>query len=73
MIGMVLVILAQFSGPVAVLTYSDSIVKDAGVTVSPAISAIIISVLQLIGSYLPTVLADRAGRKVNNTESTAND
>lgn len=63
-IGLVLVVLNQFSGLMAVLTYSDSIIKEAGVTVSPAVSAIIVSILQTFGSYVPTVLADRAGRKV---------
>lgn len=64
MIGVVLVVLNQFSGLMAVLTYSDSIIKEAGITVSTAISAIIVSILQTIGSYVPTVLSDRAGRKV---------
>lgn len=65
MIGMVLVVLNQFSGVFAVLTYSDGIFRDASSSLSPAVSAIIVSVVQIAGSYVPTLLADRAGRKVN--------
>lgn len=63
-IGMVLVVVNQFSGVFAMLTYTDSILKDANTSVSPAMAAIMITIIQLIGSYVPTVLSDRAGRKV---------
>lgn len=64
MIGLVLVVLNQFSGVFAVLTYSDGLFKDAGSSLSPAVSIIIVSIVQIVGSYVPTLLADRAGRKV---------
>lgn len=64
LIGIVLVTLNQFSGLFALLTYSDGIIKEAGANVAPAVSGIIISILQTMGSYIPTVLSDRAGRKV---------
>lgn len=64
LIGMVLMTLNQFSGVPAMLAYSDDIINEAGVDVAPAISAVLISLLQIIGAYIPTVLSDRAGRKV---------
>lgn len=62
--GIVLVVVNQFSGVFAMLTYTDTILKEANTSISPATSAIMISIIQLIGSYVPTVLSDRAGRKV---------
>lgn len=71
MIGVVLVALIQFSGVFAVSIYADSIFKDAGSFASPAVSAITVSVVQIVGSYVPTVLADRAGRKVRTCLSSS--
>lgn len=67
-IGLVLVVLNQLSGLFAVLTYSDDIIREAGVNVSPAISGITISILLTVGAYIPTVLSDRVGRKVCTTD-----
>lgn len=71
MIGVVLVALNQFCGVFAVLNYADSIFKDAGSFASPAVSAITVSVAQIVGAYVPTVLADRAGRKVRSCLSSS--
>ncbi|XP_031622892.1 facilitated trehalose transporter Tret1-like [Contarinia nasturtii] len=63
MIGIVLVLLNQFCGCVAMLNYTAKIFKDAGSNMDPNMSAIVVGIIQLIGSYVTTNLVDRAGRK----------
>lgn len=63
-IGMVLASLNQLCGCFAMLQYTASIFKDAGSNMSPNMSAIVVGVIQLFGSYAPTYLVERAGRKV---------
>lgn len=63
-IGTVLAALTQFSGCFAMLNYTASIFKEAGSTLSPSMSTIIIGIIQLLGSFAPTILIERAGRKV---------
>lgn len=63
-IGVVLAALNQLSGVFAMLQYTASIFQDAGSNMSPNMSAIVVAVIQLFGSYVSTVLVDRAGRKV---------
>lgn len=65
LIGVVLVTLSQCSGCFALINYTANIFEEAGSSLSPNESAIIVGVIQLIGSYFPIVLADRAGRKVS--------
>lgn len=72
MIGTVLMILAQLSGVYAMVTYADIIIKEAGTSLSPSSSVIAVSIVQVCGTYVSTVLADRAGRKVSNIISTQN-
>lgn len=64
-IGIVLVLLNQFCGCTAMLNYTAHIFKEAGSNLSPNMSSIIVGVIQLIGSYVATILVDRAGRKVS--------
>ncbi|XP_031634206.1 facilitated trehalose transporter Tret1-like [Contarinia nasturtii] len=63
MIGIVLSLLNQFCGCFAMLNYTANIFKEAGSSVSPNKSAIVVGVIKLIGSYISTNLVDRAGRK----------
>lgn len=63
-IGIVLVLINQFCGCFEMLNYTASIFKDAGSTMTPNMSAIIVAAIQLLGSYVATNLVDRAGRKV---------
>ncbi|XP_069687041.1 facilitated trehalose transporter Tret1-2 homolog [Periplaneta americana] len=63
-ISIVLVTNLQFSGVVPLLSYTVLIFNEAGSTLSPNVSTIIVGALQIIGSLLATVLVDRAGRKV---------
>lgn len=64
LIGMVLASLNQLCGSFAMLNYTASIFKESGSNMSPNMSAIVVGVIQLIGSYCPAILVDRAGRKV---------
>lgn len=63
-IGIVLVILNQFSGFFAMLNYTGFIFKEAGSSLSPNVSAIIVAVIQIIGTYIASLFVDRSGRKV---------
>ncbi|KAJ6621565.1 Facilitated trehalose transporter Tret1, partial [Pseudolycoriella hygida] len=62
-IGIILIWLNQFCGCFAMLNYTATIFKDAGSSLSPNMSAIVVGVIQLIGAYISTFLVDRAGRK----------
>lgn len=46
------------------LNYAGQIFKDSGSHLSPNLSAIVIGVIQLVGTFTPTILVDRVGRKV---------
>jgi len=59
-----LMIFQQLSGVNAVIFYATSIFKDAGSTLSPAISAIIIGVIQVVVTYASSLLVDKAGRRL---------
>lgn len=63
-IGIVLVALNQFCGCFAMLNYTASIFKESGSSMSPNMSAIVVGIIQLVGSSCPPILVDRAGRKV---------
>lgn len=63
-IGIVLMFLNQFSGFFAMLTYTATIFEEAGSSLSPNVSAIIVAVIQIIGTYMASLFVERAGRKV---------
>lgn len=56
--------LNQFCGCFAMLIYTATIFQKSGSNLSPNMSAIIVGVIQVIGSYVTTALVERAGRKV---------
>ncbi|XP_055302942.1 facilitated trehalose transporter Tret1-like [Sitodiplosis mosellana] len=62
-IGIVLASLNQFCGCFAMLQYTANIFQEAGSSMSPNMSTIIVAVIQFLGSYVATNLVDRAGRK----------
>lgn len=64
-ISIFLAALNQFSGCFAMLNYTASIFQQSGSNLDPNMAAIIVGALQLLGSYVATILVDRAGRKVN--------
>lgn len=65
-IGVCLIAFREFSGLFAMLTYSSTIFIEAGSSLSPNLSSIAIGFMQLVGSYVSTLLVDRAGRKVSS-------
>lgn len=66
LISFVLVALNQFCGCFAMLNYTASIFAEAGSDLTPNMSAIVVGAIELLGSYISTVLVDKAGRKVNH-------
>lgn len=46
------------------LNYTTTIFRESGSSISPEISAIILGVIQLFGTYIATFLVDRSGRKI---------
>lgn len=64
-IGIVLPALYQFCGVFAMLNYTVVIFKEAESMLEPNYVPIVVGVIQLTGSYLATILADRIGRKVS--------
>lgn len=45
------------------LSYASTIFDEAGSSLSPNASAIIVGVIQLVGVYISILVVDRAGRK----------
>lgn len=64
LIGLVLFILQQFSGCFTIISYAATIFRDAGSSLSPNLSSIILAIMQIAGCYASTLLVDRAGRKI---------
>lgn len=65
-IGIILIVLNQFGGCYAIMNYTASIFEEAGMgsTLSSNLSAMIVAIIQFVGTCLVTLLVDRAGRKV---------
>ncbi|KAL4703610.1 hypothetical protein ACJJTC_006787 [Scirpophaga incertulas] len=63
-ISCALVFFQQFSGINAVLFYMTDIFKAAGSSMDPAISTIIIGIVQMIASGITPMVADRLGRRM---------
>lgn len=63
-IGIVLALLCRWCGCVTMISHAGYIFKEAGSSMAPNTAAIVVAALQLIGSYMATILVDRAGRKV---------
>ncbi|XP_055302948.1 facilitated trehalose transporter Tret1-like [Sitodiplosis mosellana] len=63
MIGIVLAMINQLSGCFAMLQYTATIFKEAGSSMSPNMSSIVVGLLQLVGSSVATLLVERSGRK----------
>lgn len=63
-IGVLVMALPPLSGLYAIMSYSESIFQEAGSSLSPMMSSIIVIFIQLVGSYISTILVDKSGRKV---------
>ncbi|XP_063701181.1 facilitated trehalose transporter Tret1-like [Culicoides brevitarsis] len=62
-LGFILITLTCSSGAFVLLHYTVSIFQQAGSSLSPEMSSVIVGSIQLLGSYVATFLVDRAGRK----------
>lgn len=65
-IGMFLMFLHEFCGCFTMINYTATIFADSGSKIAPNLAAIIVAIVQLIGTMVSTKLVDRAGRKVYN-------
>lgn len=63
-LGVALLALKQFTGNTTMLNYAAGIFEVSGSHLSSNVSAIIIGVIQLVGTFTPALLVDRAGRRV---------
>lgn len=54
----------QFSGCFMMLNYAATIFHDAGSSLTPNMSAIILAVMQIAGSCVSYILIDKIGRKI---------
>lgn len=59
-----LMVFQQLSGILAVFNYAQTIFKQAGVAISPALCSIIIGIVQMIASFVTPLVIERLGRKV---------
>lgn len=64
MIGVCLMAINQFSGCFALINYSATIFRDSGSEINPNVSSIILAAVQILGTYVSTILVDRVGRKI---------
>lgn len=64
-IGIMLIVLNQFGGCYAMMNYTASIFEEAGSTLTSNMSAMIVAIIQFIGTCMVTSFVDRAGRKVS--------
>ncbi|XP_055640539.1 facilitated trehalose transporter Tret1-2 homolog [Toxorhynchites rutilus septentrionalis] len=64
LIGISLMAFNQFCGCFAMLNYTATVFAESGSSLSANMSAIVIGTIQMFGSYLSTVLVERAGRKL---------
>ena len=56
--------LNEFTGCAILINYTTTIFAESGSTLSEESSAIIVAIIQLVGTYVSTLLVDRSGRKV---------
>ncbi|XP_069671884.1 facilitated trehalose transporter Tret1-like [Periplaneta americana] len=66
-----LVILQQFSGVMAILSYAEEIFAKTGSSLDPSVQAMVLGGVQLLASVFSSMLVDRLGRKPLLLMSTA--
>lgn len=62
-IGLTMTVCNQLSGAWPLMTYTQAIFEEAGSTLSPNLSAIIVSLVQMAANVLSIVVVDRIDRK----------
>lgn len=62
-IGVALITMHELCGFFTMLNYTALIFRESGSTISPNFSAIIVGVIQLLGTYVATFFVDQFGRK----------
>uniref|UniRef100_A0A8D8N7G9 Facilitated trehalose transporter Tret1 n=1 Tax=Culex pipiens TaxID=7175 RepID=A0A8D8N7G9_CULPI len=63
-IALLLMFFQQFSGINAVIFYTVPIFQSAGSTMDPAICGIVVGVVQVLMTFVSSVLIDKAGRRI---------
>lgn len=64
-------VLNQFCGALAIITYSANVFEESGSDLSPNVSSIIVALIQLFGTIVSFALVDNLGRKILLMVSTA--
>lgn len=64
MIGPTLMAISQFSGTFVLVQFAATIFKESGSDIDANMSAIVMAVLQIFGTYLTSCVIDKVGRKV---------
>lgn len=62
-------IIHDFCGAFTMVNYTGKIFAESGSNLPPNESAVIVGVIQLIGTYISTLFVDRVGRKVMQIEN----
>lgn len=65
LISIVLIIVCVWNGAYAMTTYLANVFQETGSNFTPNVSAIIVGVVQSIGTLAALQLIDRSGRKVD--------
>lgn len=63
-ISIAVILINEFSGAFILISYTATIFATSGSILSPNLSAIIVGILQFIGTYVSTIYVDTLGRKV---------
>lgn len=63
-ISIFLIVLNQFCGCYALLSYTTKVFQEAGASLTPIESSILIVIVQILANVLTIYLIDRAGRKI---------
>lgn len=63
LLSLVIVILSICTGQFAIITFTKQIFDETGSQISSEYSSIIIALIQLIGSYVSTLVIERTGRR----------